>query len=552
MSTPWTFPVVDLSADSRRQLPVFQINPNWADGVTETLTWLTEVMSSEQAVEQRRSLRRYPRRTFEYGFMRQCANRNRLENFIAGVGKRDHLVPLWHEQFSLPSATNTAGTIQFPAGELVMREFAVGDLVMVTTLDADRYAVLTVTAQNDSVDTIQLRAAANVGTWPAGSRLVPLRRAKVLDAATVENVTDRVGTSRIRFQLQDADTRFDPSWGYCSPLWRTRPDRSTPLSMNFDRSDYLHDFSTGVVTVTDPGDRAQISQSMALVFFSRADTWAYRSFLYNARGRARRFYVPTFMNDIEPLADLGGLQFSAKPNGFSDYFEAPQEARRILGIDFKDGRPSIYRTINGIAPLAGTLPPFNPVAEVFLLSEPLPPIASKDIERINFVAPSRFDQDTFEIFHVVAGSTACKSAVVTRSSVVEGMPPIECWVTSRPYPVDATDGFKGSATILGGGFYDPRVFEYMTGASRVTGGGIETFVFSAYDNYAPEAITGSAVLTGGGIETFVFSVYDRYAPEAITAATRVSSGALDVLLINYQILHEGIAPGALVTGGTLL
>jgi len=473
MSTPWTFPTADFSTDTRRLLPVFQLSPNWKTGVTETLAWLTDVMSSEQAVEQRRSVRRFPRRMFEYEFLREGTNARRIENFLGGVGKRDHLVPLWHEQFGLPDGNNT-GIVQFPVGSLEMREYGVNDLVLLTTLDADRFAILTVTVANIALDRITLRAAGAVGSWPKGSRIVPLRRAKVLDDATLENPTDRVSVTRIRFSLQDADSRFAGSWNYCSPLWRIRPDRAQPLTMAFNRSDYLNDFTTGVVTVTDPGDRAQISQTMALKLFGREQVWGFRAFLYNARGRARRFYVPTFMNDIELLDDLDGDQFQAKPNGFSDYYANPQEARQIIGIDFKDGRPSVYRTVIGIAAVDDVVAPFNPVSEEFLLDEPLPPIDKKDVERISFIVPSRFDQDTIEIFHAVSDSAACSAQVVTRSSVVEGMPPIECWVTSMPYPVVSTDALMPGVTVNGGDL-SPGIFErdFYTSDVQILGGTLE-------------------------------------------------------------------------------
>ncbi len=425
MSTPWTFPTADLSADTRRQLPLFQISPNWKTGVTETLAWLTDVMSSEQAVEQRRSLRRFPRRYFEYEFLRDGTGARRIENFLGGVGKSDHLIPIWHEQFNLPDGNNT-GIVQFPADSLAEREYLTGDLVLLTNSDMNHFAVLTVIAHDLDTDRITLRAPFAVGAWPKGSRIVPLRRSKVMDTSTMENPTDRVGVTRIRFLLQDADERFTPSWGHCSPLWRIRPDRKVPLSMEFNRSDYVNDYDTGVITIADPGDRAQISESVAVKLFGRSQVWAFRVFLYNARGRARRFYMPTFTNDIEPLTDLEGLQFEAKPNGFSDYYVNPQPARQFIGIEFNDGTPTIYRTVVGVAGVAGVVAPFNIVAEEFVLDEELPAINKKSIERISFIVPTRFDQDTIEIFHATDDCAACSSALVTRSSVADGMPPIAC------------------------------------------------------------------------------------------------------------------------------
>jgi hypothetical protein len=553
MATEWSFPVVTLPANPHRSLPVFAIPPNWKNGVTETLAWLTDVMSSETAVEQRRSLRRFPRRSFEYAFMRQGTARARIDNFLAGVGKRDCLVPLWHEQFTLQGEPSAGGLVQFPVDSLIMREYALDDLVLVTSMDANSWALLTVTAHDIPNDRIELSAVANVGTWPRGARIVPVRRAKMLDSVTLENVSDRVGSTRMRFMLQDADDRFTPSWGYCSPLWRNKPDRSTPVSVDFNRSDYTLDFSSGVIDITDPGDRAQISQSMSLKFFGRAHLWAFRSFLYNARGRARRFYVPTFTNDVEVIGDIGGIYFDAKPNGFNDYFLGPQEARSIVGIEFKDGRPAVYRTIVTIAPIQSTSAPFRPEAERFVFDQDLPPILKREIERINFVAPSRFDQDTIEIFHPVSDSAVAASSVVMRSSIVEGMPPIECWTTSRPYPVVSVDGMDVDAVIVGASLYESLIQlrdDLAVNASLAQGTLTTIFSYVQYDMGVDEIVADMDVLSGVLTTIFSYVQYDMGVDE-IVADMDVLSGVLRRIVIIYTPEPDSILSDVTLIQGTL-
>ena len=46
-------------------LPVWTIRPNWKGGILERLEWLTDVLASDTGVEQRRSVRPTPRRSFE-------------------------------------------------------------------------------------------------------------------------------------------------------------------------------------------------------------------------------------------------------------------------------------------------------------------------------------------------------------------------------------------------------------------------------------------------------------------------------------------------------
>lgn len=553
MATEWSFPVdAELPDDPRRALPVFAVPPNWKNGVTETLAWLTDVMSSETAVEQRRSLRRYPRRTFEYEFMRAGTGRSRIENFMAGVGKRDALVPIWHEQFSLRTTPTDDGTIEFPLDTLREREFDIGDLVLITTLDFDRYAILTVI--DKAGDTLTVAGVEDTATWPRGSRIVPLRRAKMLDSVTLENVSDRVATTRMRFTLQDADERFSASWGGCAPLLRIKPDRANGLSMEFNRSDYTLDFGTGVVDVTDPGNRSQISQSVGFKFFNRSDVWAYRSFLYSARGRARRFYMPSNTNVLELLEDFpGGNELEAKPTGFSEYFLEPQDARTMLSIDFKGGRPSIYSKVIGVSALLDTSAPFLPVAEQFVLERTLPPILKREIERIGFLVPSRFDQDTVEIFHAVAGSTAVASSVVVRSVGAENMLPLECWTTSRPYPVVAMDEMASDIVIVKASLYvaaTASTEEVITGAIVLSGVLQQTFFLETYSAEPEEVIT--TIVVPSAVLKQLLKTYDMGFDEVQTNG-RAISGVLKVALITYNIIPpDQLSTNATIIGATLI
>lgn len=551
MATHWSFPVEDLPEDPRRALPMFLVSPNWKSGVTETLAWLTDVMSSETAVEQRRSLRRYPRRTFEYDFLRENTGRARIENFLAGVGKRDCLVPLWHEQFSLLTTPTDDGVVEFPAGTLPDREFDIGDLVLITTTNFDRYGVLTVVDTNDDVMTVN--AIEDIGTWPRGSRIVPLRRAKMLDSVTLDNVTDRVGTTRMRFTLQDADERFSASWGGCAPLWRIKPDRGANLGMEFNRSDFVLDFGSGVIDVTDPGDRAQISQSMQLKFFSRSEVWGFRAFLYNARGRARRFYMPSYTANVEMLGDFpGGDELEAKPNGFSEYFLSPQDARTTLAIDFKDSRPSIYRKIIGVSAILSTTAPFVPVAEQFILEAPLSPILKREVARIGFLVPSRFDQDTIEIFHHVAGSTAVSSSVVVRSVGGANMEPLECWATSLTYPVAAVDAMEVTGELVAGQLYTAAVHlsdALSIEANLVEGTLLRTIAYVTYDRNPPDSIQTTATLIEGTLEQIRLEF--ETGPESLQTSANLISGTLKRGLITNTIDPDGLQITATFIGGTL-
>lgn len=97
---------VPSASDARLILPVWTVSPNWATSVMERLSWSTQILPSETDSEQRRSLRRHPRRSMEASFLRHGPQAQRIDTFLSGVGRKSFLVPLWFEQLRLPTAVN--------------------------------------------------------------------------------------------------------------------------------------------------------------------------------------------------------------------------------------------------------------------------------------------------------------------------------------------------------------------------------------------------------------------------------------------------------------
>lgn len=548
----FTFPLggAGFPVHPQRNLPLFTMLPNWKGGITERLSWLTDVMKSEAGVEQRRALRRFPRRSFEASFLRADNGRSFLDTFFTSIGRKEFLVPLWHEQFKLTGTQPGVGLVQFPKGTLQYREFRLHDMVFVTNGDPSKFTIVTVVGRDEAADRIELQHRDAATAWPQGTRIMPLRACRMLDAPQLGNRSDRVGVASVRFDLSDADASFTPSWGYCAPLWPFRPDRKTPVDLTFERSDYVLDMQGGVIDVTDPGGRAEISESMALKLFGRERVWAYRAFLHAARGRAVRFYTPSYTHDVQPTSNLGGRFFNAKVNGFSQYMDVPQEARRIIGIVFHDGAPTVYRNLVGVTNIADALPPYSTIYERYEVDADLPPIALGDIERIMFVMPSRFDQDTIELHHATDNSVAVASSVVMRSSVVAGMPPIECWVTSRPYPVDQVDAMTSAVTFTGGRMYDPnvKVSDSYTSAMVVSSGSLRS-VLSGYA-MEPEAYGSTMTITGGALRDVLRK--NSMAPEALDISATMINGTLKLALITYERYPvEALDISATILEGTL-
>lgn len=530
---------VPSAGDLRLTMPVWTVSPNWQDGVTERLTWLTEIMASEADVEQRRSLRRYPRRSVEGSFLRTGPARQRIDSFLTGVGTRRFLVPLWFEQTKLPSAiTPSVLSTTFPTGTLALREFAVGDLVLLGGEKPDTYDVSSIASIVG--DTLTL-GIAPTRTWAAGTRITPLRVARIAEKASLDAITATVGRSQVRFDLDEPERGIVPDWGYCAPLWRFKVDRQQNITSEFERNAYVFDVDTGRIEVMDPGDTARVRMKANITLFGREKLRAFRSFIANARGKAVRFWWPSGTHDLEPVAIPGGLTMDVAEVGVADWLAVPQDARRMLAIVFSDGRPTMYRQIAAVSPQAGF--------DRLTLTAPLPALARSEIERISYVLPARFDQDGFELSHVTNDGTAVRAAVVVRSSEIAGMPPIDCWVTSMPYPVQINeDGLQMSATILGG-TGSILVVDSLDMSATVVDGSFPAVLRTL--DAGNDAIDVSATVIDGSFPLTV--IYTTYTTDtdALDVAATVISGTLVASLVSTVMDTDSIETSATILGGTL-
>jgi hypothetical protein len=412
--------------DYRFTLPVFTTLPNWKGGVTERLTWVTDVMPSETTAEQRRSVRRNARRSFEASFLRQRAARNRLDSFFAGIGPAEFMLPIWHEAVRMEDGLSMeAAGVTFPDGELQFREFYKGDLVFVNAGDPTDYDIL----QVGDVDYNNNRFAwafPPPRAWPIGTRIYPMRTARMLVSPRMNNVTEAVSMATVQFDLTEP-YKIDADWGSAvsgQPYFRFTPDRANTIDVEYGRRNYTIDNQSGVPITTDHGRYTSSNVSINMRMFGRIEAVGLRKFLQAARGRAVHFFAPTFMQDVTLVDDIpaDATEIVIENQGFYNYMLKPQPIRLQLQFSFKNGSPNAYTTIKDVTPIYKKDPdgsnstPLVQVAELLEIDPPLPAIALKQLKRVSFVVETRFDQDSFELHHHSNQQSAVDVALILRQS----------------------------------------------------------------------------------------------------------------------------------------
>lgn len=410
---------VPVGASYLTQLPVFSLMPNWKEGVRERLTWLTDVLESESGAEQRRALRADPRRSIEASFLRKGPNRAYLDSFLTNIGAQIFLVPMWAEALTMEEGvTEGAPGVNFVQGQGSQREWLAGDLAFITTGDPNSYEILPVREVTDLDMSWAVPPSRN---WPPGTKVMPLREARILENITLENITESVAQAAIRFELL-RPMHVPGNWLTSfngSPLLPFQPNRADPLGGDYSRYVHSLDNEVGLPTVTDLAEHSAVVLSMSLTLYGRNALWQYRQFLSAARGRARAFFAPTYTNDLEPVDTVipAGVILEVKATGLGRFHAQMQGVRSILAITMAgQAMPTIFRFITGVDRTG----PDNTDTETsdwrdrLMLQTALPELRVDQIARISFLAECRFDQDAFELLHVSNAASGVRTRLVVR------------------------------------------------------------------------------------------------------------------------------------------
>jgi hypothetical protein len=528
--------------DTRLALPVFAFTPNWKSGVTERLSWVTDVFASENDTEQRRSRLRHPRRSFEAQFLRSAGQRMRLNDFVVGVAHGEFIVPFWPEETFSPSPMSAGNSaISFPYGRLDGREFTVGGLVLIYDRDPARYEVgviANITSDLSNGDVLHLVSTLALD-WPTRTRVAPAYVATFDNLPSLANKTDRLATASIGFKQRETLKSIEPSWGYCSPLWRFKVDRRDALESTSSRLTFNLDIDSSPADVFDLSEATRVGMRASLNLFDRSRLNTFKSFVAMAAGRRTRFWWPTGTHDIEPAGSIGGPTLDVIASGFAEVMNVPQDARKMVGFYFKDDGPTFYSEIVFAEKIGGG-------NERLTFDPPLPASDPNAISRISFVMPVRFDQDTFEIHHHTTEAKA-RASVVVRSSAIEGMPPIDCTVNSWTYPVFAEDGINSSGLLAAGGVYEFPI-EHLNLSGTIAAGTLVNAFVGHVQPHEDSVNLAGAFVSGTLVNAFVGHVQPH--EDSVDISGTLTAGSLQAALISYQYpdLDTVDLSGTLVSG----
>lgn len=388
----------------------WSFTPDWWEGVTERIGWLTDVLASPSRAEQRRALRLSPTRRLEMRSLLEGSERASFDLAVYGWGGRTWALPVSPDIIWLRNSV-ALGAL-FIACDTRHREFVAGGLALLRSADAadvrgyEVVEVAEVTAEGIALARPTLRA------WHRGSRLYPLRLAELVQPPAVRRLSDTTWEARYLFDIVEpcdwpAAMPATLYRGY--PVLEQAPEESEELSFDWERAQLMLENPTGWGRRTDTAATPVTLQQHRWLLAGIEARSAFRSLLYALRGRQQSLWVPTFAADLELVQTVGGTSAVLVVRAV-DYarFGAGRVGRRDIRIELRGGA-AFHRRITG-ATLAGD------AVEHLAIDTPLGVEVQPDqVRRISFMARCRSDVDEIEISHLADAEGVARSALVFRS-----------------------------------------------------------------------------------------------------------------------------------------
>lgn len=336
------------------RLNAWSLPPDWTEPVIETLAWLTDVQVALAGTVTRTPLRDAPRRSWEFAVLADRRERRWVEHALFDWTGRVWALPVFVDSTWCRAAV-PAGATEIPVASAGL-DFAVGSLAMLWRDVAAYELVEVASVTNDTGERLRLRLRAPTRrTWPAGTRLIPCRTARLTDAPELRRHNDRLMQTQLRFEATEPcdwppalpATRYR---GF--PVLEHRRDETRDPGASFARRFDLLDGEVGRSHLDDLSGLAWTTQSHAWRLMGRAERAAHRSLLYGLQGRAEALWLPTWTDDLEVIETIGetALTLTVAACGVSRSLRQ-QAGRRHLRIELTDGAV-FYRAIEASSEIA--------------------------------------------------------------------------------------------------------------------------------------------------------------------------------------------------------
>jgi hypothetical protein len=380
---------VSLNVTGNR-VTAWALTPDWSQGVRETLQFKTDVMIAWSGAEQRRALRIAPRRQFEFSAPMEQKDRRFIEAALFAWSSMIWALPIFSDGQRLTSAL-TPGLLTLPC-DTVNRDFRAGGLAILIQ-DAVTFEVVQISSVSNTALALSVAVA---GSWPVGSRLYPVRTARLAAYPAITRENGQYATVKPQFVTVEpcdwaAATGLPQYRSY--PVLEDYPDEGTKSDDSYQRQTNLIDNDTGVVEMDDTAGVGFPLITHSWFMQGRTPRAFFRSLMYLLKGRQGEIWVPTYQSDLLLVATYapGSSTMDIEMTGFT-LFLVGQINRQDIRIELLNGT-IFYRRITGSTSVDAN------TERLSIDSSIGQQITPSQIRRISFMSLCRLNSDSIDIQH---------------------------------------------------------------------------------------------------------------------------------------------------------
>jgi hypothetical protein len=375
-------------------LPVWLVPPNWDNSVTETYQFLTDILDNPIGAEQRNAKRLAPRRMLEAEYLVYDEYRVAMDLSLQRAHESDWLLPMWHEGLNLVESLRPASTTM-NVGVGAWPDVMPGTMMLILGNYLTDFELVRIGGYEGNIPG-PWTISPNARSWPAGTRVFPLKVARLDTDPQITRTTSTISRAQLRFRLMEPtvvppailqnslnvfevmaippNEREDQTNGYTYLL--DKLDQQVALPFEYTTARY-----------------GRASLQFRYTLYGVADYYAMLMFLHGVRGSRHPFYVPSWNEDFvlqKPLMRVDGA-ICVKKCGYTQYgFD--QGTSTYIAIFFV-GKPPVYRRV--IASRA------EESVEWLTLDSTLDKdYQIEEIRKICLLVLVRLDQDQIEIEHI--------------------------------------------------------------------------------------------------------------------------------------------------------
>lgn len=312
-------------------VPIFEIPPEWSGGYRLQREFKTEIISSRGGKEQRRALRRSPRRTVEYTTLLEGADMRRFDAFLATWQGFSFYMPELVSRIALTADLN-AGALSTTL-PYIPPWLQLGTVVIM--VKPGKMGALVV----DRITGNTVEFTANDETWPAGS---------LIHRSLYGSLAPEISTRRYSDTVTEASITFNVAPGSEPPPWHPtvapvtfdgvelldkRPDWAEPVAATISRAIERIDYGKGRTRTFMPQPFTKRVTKFTFLNRNIAEAEAIDGFFQRMMGRQGVFWCPTWLADLEMDSTTApGDTLYVKGSDLADFYKNDSVHRNLCII----------------------------------------------------------------------------------------------------------------------------------------------------------------------------------------------------------------------------